>query len=113
MNILGNILEVIGHSQEGEITENLLDGQDFRLERIVSMGQRTPDGEWYDQSADEWVALLTGKAQLRFEGSNDVINLDAGDYLNIPAHRRHRIEWTAPSEPTIWIAIHYSAKTTS
>lgn len=78
-----------------------------RLERIVSRGQATPDGEWYDQDANEWVVLLRGAAALRFEDEPEPRVLGPGDWLDIPAHRRHRVEWTAPDEPTIWLALHY------
>lgn len=113
MSILGNIYKASSDSPKKEIIETFLKMDNFRLERIISSGQRTPDGEWYDQSEDEWVVMLTGAAQLSFEDSNEVITLQPGDYLNIPAHRRHRVEQTAPSEPTIWLAIHYDAKMTS
>jgi cupin 2 domain-containing protein len=43
-----------------ELFEALLDRPGVRLERIVSTGQTTPDGDWYDQTADEWVVLLRG-----------------------------------------------------
>ena len=80
----------------------------FRLERIVSAGQATPPGEWYDQDTHEWVALLTGGAGLRFEDEAEPRVLAPGDYLLIPAHRRHRVEWTDPEPPTVWLALHYS-----
>ena len=79
----------------------------FRLERIVSAGQATPPGEWYDQDTHEWVALLTGGAGLRFEDEAEPRVLRPGDYLLIPAHRRHRVEWTDPEAPTVWLALHY------
>lgn len=113
MTVLGNIFEALEHSQDEEFTEALLNVDEFRLERIVSTGQHTSDGEWLDQDLDEWVVMLTGKAQLSFEDSNEVIDLEPGDFLNIPAHRRHRVEWTDPSEPTIWLAVHYGVKMAS
>lgn len=90
-----------------EITEVILITESFRLERIVSTGQATPAGRWYDQETDEWVLLLTGEAGLRFENDFQAITMKPGDYLLIPAHRRHRVEWTAPDQPTIWLAMHY------
>lgn len=110
VEVLGNIFGVPGGSREEEITETLLDTEGFRLERIVSTGQKTPDGEWYDQDVDEWVVVLTGKARLKFEDSDELVDLGPGDYRNIPAHSRHRVEWTTPSEPTIWLTIHYGPK---
>ena len=62
----------------------------------MSAGQATPPGEWYDQDTHEWVALLSGGAGLRFEDEAEPRVLSPGDYLLIPAHRRHRVEWTDP-----------------
>ena len=89
-----------------EILQVLLATGNFRLERIVSAGQATP-GEWYDQDTHEWVALLTGSAGLRFADEPEPRALAPGDYLLIPAHRRHRVEWTDPVRPTVWLALHY------
>jgi cupin 2 domain-containing protein len=95
-----------------EITEEvflvLLSTGNFRLERIVSTGQATPFGEWCDQDTHEWVALLTGGAGLRFEDEPEPRVLCPGDYLLIPAHRRHRVEWTDSARVTVWLALHYT-----
>lgn len=88
-----------------EITETLLDDESVRIERIVSHGQASPEGFWYDQDQHEWVVVLRGAATLRFE--NDIIEMKSGDFVHIPAHRRHRVEWTIPDEPTIWLAVFY------
>ena len=77
-----------------------------RVERIVSTGQATPPGEWYDQDGDEWVVLLSGAAGLLFEGEAAARPLEPGDWVLIPAHARHRVEWTAADEPTVWLAVH-------
>ena len=90
-----------------EDLEELLSGRSFRLERIVSTGQVTPEGQWYDQETDEWVLLLFGAARLRFEDKAALLEMQAGDYVNIPAHRRHRVEWTDPDQQTVWLALHY------
>lgn len=90
-----------------EMSETLLDTQHFRLERIISSGQRTPSGEWYDQDSNEWVILLGGSASLLFEGETEVRAMRPGDYVHIPAHRRHRVEWTDPEQKTVWLALHY------
>jgi len=79
----------------------------LRLERIVSSSHATPPGHWDDQDTDEWVVVLRGSAGLRFEDADDVVVLREGDYLLIPAHRRHRVEWTAADQPTVWLALHY------
>jgi len=76
------------------------------IERIVSNGQASPAGFWYDQKTHEWVMVLRGAARLVFEGDERAVELGPGDYIDIPAHRRHRVEWTAPDEPTIWLAVH-------
>jgi cupin 2 domain-containing protein len=88
---------------------DLLATSGLRLERIVSLGQATPPGEWLDQDRAEWVMLLRGAARLRFEGESTARELQSGDYVNIPVHCRHRVEWTTPDEPTIWLALHYAA----
>lgn len=87
--------------------DDLVRGGEFKLERIVSTGQSTPEGQWYDQEFDEWVLLLRGSAVLRFDDESDEIVMQPGDYLQIPAHRRHRVGWTDPTQPTVWLAIHY------
>jgi cupin 2 domain-containing protein len=90
-----------------ELVETLAVGTRFRLERIVSRGHATPPGEWYDQAAAEWVVLLSGAARLRFADENEARPLQPGDWLLIPARRRHRVEWTDAGGDTIWLALHY------
>jgi len=77
-----------------------------RIERILSTGQASPEGFWYDQSWTEWVMLLAGSAGLRIEGEAAPRVLRAGDYLEIPPHVRHRVDWTDAAAPTIWLAVH-------
>jgi len=91
----------------GEIFESLFHGQSFRVERIVSTGQATPTGEWYDQEQAEWVVLLSGSAVLRFEGETAGRTLIPGDAVQIPPHCRHRVEATADDRESVWLAIHY------
>ena len=90
-----------------EILEKLVDSKSVRIERIISEGHSSPMGFWYDQDKDEWVVLLTGSAGLLFAGSDEVIVLMPGDWINIPAHVKHRVDWTDPTEKTIWLAVHY------
>ena len=90
-----------------EIFATLLETGRVRLERIISTGQSTPAGEWYDQERNEWVALLSGSAGLLFEGEPEPRVMKPGDYLIIPAHLRHRVEWTDPDHETVWLALHY------
>lgn len=88
-----------------ELFECLAQGERVRIERIVSCGQCTPAGQWYDQPQDEWVVLLQGSAHLAFaDGRTRVLN--AGDWLVLPAHCRHRVEYTSREPPCIWLAVH-------
>ena len=87
--------------------EDLVDDGSVRIERIVSKGHASPEGFWYDQEDDEWVLLLEGSAGLLFEDEEEVVVLRRGDHLRIPAHRRHRVSWTAPGEETVWLAVYY------
>jgi cupin 2 domain-containing protein len=105
-----NLFAAIPAEIPAEIFQVLLETDNFRLERIVSWGQATPPGEWYDQDSHEWVVLLAGSACLRFEAGPDQV-LRPGDHLLIPAHRRHRVEWTDPTRPTVWLALHYVLET--
>ena len=104
---LKNLFSSIPESRAEEILETLLQGQGFTLERIVSTGQATPSGEWYDQDREEWVILLRGSAGLRFEEDPEIQVMRPGDYVHITAHCRHRVEWTDRQQPTLWLALHY------
>ncbi|MCG9893023.1 MAG: cupin domain-containing protein [Thermosynechococcaceae cyanobacterium MS004] len=88
-----------------EETEILAVGKGVRIERILSTGQTTPVGEWYDQEEDEWVTLLQGEAALRFT-EGELYHLKSGDHLLIPAHCRHRVEYMSENPPCVWIAVH-------
>lgn len=89
-----------------ELTEMLLSEGRMRIERIVSTGHFSSDGFWYDQADNEWVAVLSGEAVLEFLG-RDPIQMNAGDWINIPAHEKHRVKSTSQDEPTIWLAVFY------
>jgi cupin 2 domain-containing protein len=102
-----NVYAGIPDALAGEQLDVLLEGPGLRLERIVSLGHATPPGEWYDQAANEWVLVLRGRAHLLLEGEPAPLLMGPGDYLLIPAHRRHRVEWTEPSQPTVWLTLHY------
>jgi cupin 2 domain-containing protein len=104
-----NLLAELPGQLADEQFEQLLSGGAFRLERIVSQGQATPAGCWYDQPQDEWVLLLKGSAGLAFAGEEELITLGAGDSLLIPARQRHRVEWTDPQGHTVWLALHFAA----
>lgn len=103
----GNLLAVPNGPLDGERFDALLAGGAFRLERIVSTGQSSPPGFWYDQEDGEWVALLSGAAELQFEDEAEPRRLAPGDWLHIAPHRRHRVSWTAQDQTTVWLAIHY------
>ncbi|MBS1155138.1 MAG: cupin protein [Proteobacteria bacterium] len=92
---------------DAETFDELLRSDKVRIERIVSTGQSSPPGFWYDQPQGEWVVVLSGAARLRLAEPDQIIELKAGDYLNIPPHVRHRVEWTDPAQPTVWLAVHY------
>ena len=101
-----NLFADIPDELPDELVETLLTGTRFRVERIVSHGHASPAGFWYDQDQPEWVVVLRGRAIVRFEGEEPLL-MGPGDLLSIPAHRRHRVEWTAPEAPTVWLAVHY------
>ncbi len=104
-----NIFANLPASLPEEVVERLLTTANVRIERIVSLGHASPEGFWYDQEDAEWVILLQGAARLRFEGDERDLELKPGDYVSIPAHRRHRVAWTDPKTPTVWLAIHERA----
>jgi len=102
-----NIFKKIPAALPDELFENILEHGSFKLGRIVSRAHATPQGEWYDQEKNEWVMLLSGSAALRIAGSDHLTLLAPGDYIFLPAHLKHRVEWTAPDTETIWLALHY------
>ncbi len=93
--------------EAAERIETLLARPGVRIERIVSTGQASPSGFWYEQADAEWVVLLSGEALLRFEDEADARRLRPGDWLHIEPMRRHRVEWTAADAPTVWLALHF------
>jgi cupin 2 domain-containing protein len=103
-----NLFAGVPRVLQGELVEELVRTPGARLERIVSRGHRTPDGEWYDQEWDEWVVVLSGSATLRIEGEPDLVAMGPGDSLLLPAHVRHRVEWTNPTADTVWLTLHYA-----
>ena len=104
---VGNLFAGIPPLLAAEVVEPLAASADVQVERIVSRGHASPDGFWYDQDRDEFVLLVAGAARLRFEDDPAPVALGPGDYVTIPAGRRHRVEWTAPDGPTVWLAVHY------
>ncbi len=101
-----NLLQNLPENIQEEVFETLIKTKDITLERIISKGHVTPEGEWYDQEQDEWVTILSGWARLSFAGGEEVL-LKKGEHLHIPAHQRHRVAETAGE--TIWLALHFTA----
>jgi cupin 2 domain-containing protein len=102
----GNIFADVRRELAEEEVLELLAMPSVRIERIVSTGQTTPQGDWLEQDWDEWVIVLEGSARLRIAGEDAPRLMTRGDFLHIPKHARHRVEWTDPDQPTVWLAIH-------
>ena len=101
-----SIYAAIPQSLPEEIFETIAASDNVRIERIVSLGHTSPQSGWYDQDKNEWVLVLKGEAVLNFE-DEPAICLKSGEYLNIPAHKKHKVQWTDPETETIWLAVHY------
>ncbi|OYY73873.1 MAG: cupin [Gammaproteobacteria bacterium 28-57-27] len=108
-----NFFHPLPDARQGECFDTLLTRQGCRIERIVSHGQASPPGFWYEQDWDEWVLLLAGEAVLEFEdalaGRYWRMSLHVGDYVFIPRGQRHRVDFTLPDGVTIWLAVHIVA----
>ncbi|ABK16277.1 cupin domain-containing protein [Syntrophobacter fumaroxidans] len=102
-----NIFQSIPDEIPEEVCEAIVRTDTIVIERIVSHGQASHEGFWYDQEKSEWVMVLQGRAGLLFEGWEEPVVLQTGDWINIPAHAKHRVEWTDPNEKTIWLAVYY------
>lgn len=102
-----NLFDLPSVLPSGELFEPLIPDRGILIERIISAGQTTPDGTWYDQDRDEWVALLRGEATIAYEDGRSV-DLRPGDCLLIPAHVRHRVTGASADPPCIWLAVHAS-----
>jgi cupin 2 domain-containing protein len=102
-----NLYDDLPLTPKPEHFETLFEKPGLRIERIVSTGQASPPGFWYDQEPTEWVVLLQGSAGLRFADENEVRELKPGDWLHIAPNRRHRVEWTDLQQPTVWLALHF------
>lgn len=104
---MNNLFAHIPRDLPEELCETLARSDAVRIERIVSRGHASPEDFWYDQEQDEWVLLVQGAARLAFT-DGDEVRLGSGDWLLIPAHRKHRVAWTDPEAETVWLAVHYS-----
>ncbi len=101
-----NLFAALPTNLESEVFEDLVGNESIRIERIISKGHASPADGWYDQDENEWVVVLQGSGTILFEGGNE-IRLKVGDYLNISAHKRHKVTWTDPNKTTIWLAVFY------
>jgi len=98
-------VDLLSHLPE-ELAQTLISADNLRIQRIVSHGHASPEGFWYDQDQHEWVMVLKWAARLRFE--NVTVEMSPGYFVNIPADKKHRVEWTTPDEPTSWLAVFYT-----
>jgi cupin 2 domain-containing protein len=105
--ITGNLFANVARRLPAEQIIELLSAPNVRIERIVSTGHASAPDDWYDQDRAEWILLLSGSAGLIFQGEGEPFRLEPGSYVHIPAHVRHRVAWTDPSMPTVWLASHY------
>jgi len=105
--VIGTLFGAIPAELPEELFETLCAGERVKIERIVSRGHVSPEGFWYDQDRHEFVLIVQGRAGLKFEDQEIIMVLKPGDYLKIPAHAKHRVEWTDPDCDTIWLAVHY------
>jgi cupin 2 domain-containing protein len=103
--LMANIFDLPPLLTDRELFESLLSTDNLLIERIISTGQTTAPGEWYEQEQDEWVIIIQGEAFLAYADGSQ-IKLTKGDYLLIPAHQKHRVEYTSIEPPCIWLAIH-------
>ena len=102
---VGNLLTDLPAATVEEAFQQLVDRPGCRIERIVSYGEVTPPDRPYLQPHDEWVLLLAGAARVEVTGAETV--LAPGDYMLIPANASHRVTFTDPNGPTIWLAVHF------
>jgi len=101
-----NLFENIPGKAPEELFTELLSSEGVRIERIVSFGQVSPEGFWYDSSENEWILLLEGSATLAFQETPSV-DLKPGDCLRLPSGCRHRVEKTNEKGRTVWLAVFY------
>ena len=106
---LKNIFNDIPRHMPEELMETLAEGENIRIERIISRGHTTPENKWYDQEESEFVLLLKGKAKIMFEKEGE-ISMQKGDWLVIPAHSRHRVTYTSTEEEAIWLTAFFTSK---
>jgi cupin 2 domain-containing protein len=104
-----NIFDDLTQHLPKELMQILVRAADVRIERIISHGHASPADFWYDQAQHEWVIVLKGAARLQFE--DGMVEMRPGDFINIPAFKKHRVDWTTPDEPTVWLGVRYGEAT--
>lgn len=102
-----NLFALIPPTLASEAFEDIVNTDSIRIERILSKGHTSPETGWYDQEGHEWVLVLQGSARVAFDDGREVF-LGRGDYINIPAHEKHRVSWTDPDQVTVWLAVFYA-----
>ena len=107
MTLPRNLLNQLPDAMKAEQFDPLFQKPGLLVERIVSHGQVTPEGEWYDQTWDEWILLLAGHAEIIIEGNKEPTHLIPGDSILLSARCRHRVTGTATDSQTVWLAVHY------
>ena len=103
---MNNIFDAIPDNLETEVFNTLIESNGVKIERIISKGHKSPESGWYDQDDNEWVLVLKGEATLLFSDGSS-IKMKTGDFIDIPAHKKHKVEWTNPEIETIWLAVYY------
>ncbi len=103
-----NIFDDLPLQLPKEVVQTLIQAADVRIERIISHGHASAPDFWYDQPQHEWVIVLKGMARLQFK--DRVVEMKPGDFLNIPAFEKHRVDWTTPDEATVWLGVRYRTK---
>ncbi len=103
----GGLLTGLRFPEDAESFATLAESGACRIERIVSSGQATPAGEWLTGERHEFVLVVAGRARLSFAGEDTAVSLGPGDWVQIPARARHRVDWTDPDQPTVWLAVHF------
>ncbi|NLD37995.1 MAG: cupin domain-containing protein [Desulfatiglans sp.] len=106
---MNNIYKGIPSDLPDELIEKITGSAEkgVAVERIISRGHASPPGFWYDQDKTEFVILLRGRAAILFKESDRILEMLPGDYIEIPSHTLHRVEWTSAEEETVWLAFFY------
>jgi cupin 2 domain-containing protein len=100
-----NIFDEVPQHLPQEVVQTLLRAANVRIERIISHGHASPLDFWYNQPQHEWVIVVKGAARLQFE--DGMVEMRSGDFINVPAFKKHRVESTTPDEPTVWLGVRY------